>query len=81
MAETQLEPMDISPAKAMQEERRMNSRVASGELDETAWHAHQYVMASTGNVDSARILLEYGVAPALQKQTAATWPGHSILDG
>jgi ankyrin repeat protein len=74
VAETQLTPMDVSPAKAMQEERRMNARVASGELDETAWHAHQYVMASTGNVDSARILLEYGVAPSLQKQAQEGTP-------
>jgi hypothetical protein len=66
--DTHIEPMDLTPAAAMHEERQMNSRVSSGEWDEDAWHRHQYVMASTGNVDSARILLEYGVAPSMQKQ-------------
>eukprot|EP01045_Picozoa_sp_COSAG04_P029608 COSAG04_NODE_4909_length_1829_cov_1.162428_1_plen_349_part_00 len=67
VADTPLEPMDLEPAEAMQKEREMNSRVSSGQQDESAWHQHQYVMASTGNVDSARILIEYGVAPSLQK--------------
>eukprot|EP01048_Picozoa_sp_COSAG05_P007294 COSAG05_NODE_511_length_9092_cov_6.078839_2_plen_440_part_00 len=66
--DTHIEPMDLTPAAAMQEERAMNSKVGSGEWAEDEWHRHQYIMASTGNVDSARILLEYGVAPSLQKQ-------------
>ena len=41
----------------------------AAEHDESAWHQHQYVMASSGNVDSARILMEYGVAPSLQKMS------------
>jgi ankyrin repeat protein len=67
--DTPLEPMDLEPAEAMQKEREMNQRVSSGEHDESAWHQHQYVMASSGNVDSARILMEYGVAPSLQKMS------------
>ena len=67
--DTPLEPMDLEPAEAMQKEREMNQRVSSGEQDESAWHQHQYLMASTGNVDSARILMEYGVGPSLQKMS------------
>ena len=38
----------------MNRERQMNARVSQNG-DDTEWHQHQYVMASTGNVDSARI--------------------------
>ena len=74
VAATPLEPMDLEPAEAMQKEREMNSRVSSGQQDESAWHQHQYVMASTGNVDSARILIEYGVAPSLPSASRPRCP-------
>ena len=77
--ETPIEPVDFSPAEAMHREREMNSRVSrSG--DDSEWHQHQYVMASTGNVDSARILLEYGVfeVPAAAI-TCTCGTGHSLL--
>jgi len=68
VAQTKFEHFDMGPSEAMGRERQMNSKISSGKADPDSWHTHQYVMASTGNVDSARLLVEYGMAPSLQKQ-------------
>ena len=55
------------------------TQVNSGAWSGEAYHEYQRMAASTGNVDSARLLLEYGFGPAIAEASTSgnNWPLHA----
>lgn len=51
----------LSVADSMAYESEVNQRITRGEWPLEAWEAYQIVAAQSGNVDSAALLLKYGV--------------------
>lgn len=55
----------VSHSKAVQRERLIVQQIDSGKLSLQAYHDYQRFAAGTGNVDSAKLLLTYGIGASI----------------
>ena len=69
----------VTHGQAVAREAHVVQKINSGAWDPSSYHEYQRMAASTGNVDSARLLLQYGLGPSIGEALANgdRWPLHA----
>jgi hypothetical protein len=57
----------VQPEQAYAREQTVVENVNSGLWDESTYHSYQRLVSITGNVDSARLLRDYGIATSINE--------------